>query len=82
VHDDLAWQSGRLAAIPTHDATRRIVRTLERAGRHHVRNTPDPAKALRLASVGTHQYVVTSAMGNFLLARHGSRWLVISLPGD
>jgi hypothetical protein len=35
-----------------------------------------------MARVGPGKYVVTSAIGNFLLGRQGSQWLVVSVPGD
>lgn len=28
------------------------------------------------------RYLATSAVGNFLIGRRGSRWLVVSTPGD
>lgn len=82
VRDDLAWQGGRLAAIPSQDATPQVVRLLKRARRHDVRIAADPAKSVRIASLSTNRYLVMSVVGNFLVDRHGSRWLVVSLPGD
>jgi hypothetical protein len=38
--------------------------------------------SVRIAHARRGIYVVTSVIGNFLLGRRRSRWLVISLPGD
>ena len=38
--------------------------------------------SVRLAPAPHGTYVVTSAIGNFLVGTRRSRWLVISLPGD
>lgn len=82
VRDYSAWQSGKLRAIPAQDATRWVIRMLERAGRHDSGVAADPAKSVRVVSVGTDRYLVASAIGNFRVDRHGSRWLVASLLGD
>ena len=82
VRDYSAWQKGRLAAIPSHDATRRVAGLLEQAGRHDGGIAPHPAKSVRTVAAGALRYQVTSVVGNFLVDRHGSRWLVVSLPGD
>jgi hypothetical protein len=82
VRDYSAWSNGGLGAIPAQDATRRVIRLLERVGRHSSRATADVTGSVRVAPAGGHGYVVTSTIGNFLVGRRGQRWLVISLPGD
>jgi hypothetical protein len=82
VRDYSAWNRGRLGTIPAQEATRRVIRLLEQAGRHRIRATVDVTGPVRVAPAGAHGYVVTSTIGNFLLGRRGQRWLVISLPGD
>jgi hypothetical protein len=82
VRDYSAWNRGRLGAIPPQDATRRVIRLLEQAGRHSIRATADVTGSVRVAPAGAHGYVVTSTIGNFLVGRRGRQWLVISLPGD
>ncbi len=81
VRDYSASNRGRLGAIPAQDATRRVIRLLERAGRHSIRATADVG-SVRIAPAGAHGYVVTSTIGNFLVGRRGKQWLVVSLPGD
>jgi hypothetical protein len=81
VRDYSAWNRGRLGAIPAQDATRRVIRLLEQAGRHSIKATTDAGPVL-VAPAGAHRYVVTSTIGNFLVGRRGQQWLVISLPGD
>jgi hypothetical protein len=81
VRDYSAWNRGRLGAIPAQDATRRVIRLLEQAGRHSIRATADVTGSVRVAPAGAHRYVVTSTIGNFLLGRRGQQWLVISPPG-
>jgi hypothetical protein len=82
VRDYSAWNRGRLGAIPAQDATRRVIRLLEQAGRHSMGATTDVTGSVRVAPAGAHRYVVTSTIGNFLVGRRRQQWLVISLPGD
>ena len=82
VRDYSAWNRGGLGAIPAQDATPRVIRLLEQAGRHIIRATADVTGSVRIAPAGAHGYVVTSTIGNFLVGRQGQQWLVISLPGD
>src|SRR5207248_477784 len=49
VRDYSAWSSGRLGVIPTQDATRRVIRLLEQAGRHSIRATADVTGSVRVA---------------------------------
>ena len=82
VRDYAAWQARRLASLPSHDATERVVRLLERAGRHGPGVSMEVTHSVRMAASGERRYVVTSALGNFSIGRRGPRWLVVSLPGD
>jgi hypothetical protein len=82
VRDYEAWSAGRLAAIPRGDATVRVIRLLEQAGRLPGQFSPRWVGSLRIATVGIDRYVVTSVVGNFLVGRIRSHWLVVSLPGD
>lgn len=82
VRDYSAWSAGRLAAIPAEDATERVIWLLEQTGRNGTGATADRVTSVRMAPAGANGYVVTSAIGNFLIGRRGSRWLVVSLPGD
>jgi hypothetical protein len=77
------WNSRRLAQIPAADATARVIRLLEHQPRSAARGGAYAAAAsVRIAPARAHIYVVTSAVGNFLIGRHESKWTVVSLPGD
>ena len=82
VRDYALWSSGRLVAIPDEDATRRVIGLLARAGRHAGVRAREAVASVRIAPAGARRFVVTSAVGNFLVGQGGSRWLVVSLPGD
>ena len=82
VRDYEAWTAARLAAIPRGDATARVTRLLERAGRRAAQFTSSALASVRIAPAGRQRYLVTSVVGNFLVGGSGSRWLVVSLPGD
>jgi hypothetical protein len=82
VRDYAAWEAGRLARLPSHDATQRVIRLLEHAGRHGLGATRDLRRLIRVAASGARQYVVISVAGNFLIGRRGSRWMAVSVPGD
>jgi hypothetical protein len=82
VRDYAAWQAGRLARLPAHDATERVIRLLEHAGRHRLSATTDVTRSIRMAASGEHPYLATSAIGTFLIGRQGSRWMAVSVPGD
>jgi hypothetical protein len=77
-----AWTAGRLEAIPRGDATARVMRLLERAGRRAGQFSPSDLVSVRIAPADGRGYVVTSVIGNFLVGSSGSHWLVMSLPGD
>jgi hypothetical protein len=72
----------RRPVIPRTDGTRRVIWLLTQEGRHSQVSATDAEGSIRFVSAGTNRYVVTSALGNFLLGRRGSRGLVVSLPGD
>jgi hypothetical protein len=55
---------------------------VEHAGRHPLGATTDVTRSVRMAASGEHRYLATSAVGNFLIGRRGSQWLVVSVPGD
>jgi hypothetical protein len=82
VRDYGRWGDGRLAALPTEDATPRVIRLLDRQGRSTGANLGADAGTVRIAPASTRSYMVTSPVGNFLVGRRGGRWLVVSLPGD
>lgn len=82
VRDFGRWGDGRLAALPTEDATPRVIRLLDRQGRSTGANLGADAGTVRIAPASARSYVVTSPVGNFLVGRRGGRWLVVSLPGD
>ena len=82
VHDYALWIERRPRTIPARDVTERVIRLLEQAP---TGGRPSPAAAetsVRIAAAGPDRYVVTSAVGNFLVGTRESRWLVVSLPGD
>lgn len=81
VRDYALWNSGRLARLPAKDATLRVIRLLERERRTARVATDLAARSVRIASASGQRYVVTTAVGNFLVATRRSRWLVVSLPG-
>jgi hypothetical protein len=82
VRDYGLWSVGRLAAIPARDATRRVIRLLEHEGRHAAVPAAEAVASVRIAPARGDRYVVTSAVGNFLIAARASRWRVVTLPGD
>jgi hypothetical protein len=82
VRDYARWSRGRLDAIPSTDATSRVIRLLEQQGRRAGADVAHPSRMLRLAPASAHTYVVTSAVGNFLIGRREPGWVVVSLPGD
>ena len=55
---------------------------LEHEGRRGTVEVASAVASVRIAPASTGTYVVTSAVGNFLMGRQRSHWLVISLPGD
>src|SRR5437764_11925309 len=82
VRDYAAWEAGRLAMLPSHDATERVIRLVEHAGRRGPGATRDVTRSVRVAASGEHRYVATSALGNFVIGRQGARWMAVSAPGD
>jgi hypothetical protein len=82
VRDYALWSAGRRAAIPGRDATRRVIRLLEHEGRQAAVPAAEAVDSVRIAPAGSRRYIATSAIGNFLVGTRGSRWLVVSLPGD
>jgi hypothetical protein len=68
--------------MPASDTTRRVFVLLENEGRHAAVEVNTAAASVRSAPARGGTYVVTSAIGNFLVGRQPSRWVVISLPGD
>lgn len=82
VRDYARWSDRRLLTIPAEDATPRVIPLLERQPTDARLSAGDAADSVRIAAVGPQRYMVTSAVGNFLVDKGGSRWLVVSLPGD
>jgi hypothetical protein len=82
VRDYEQWSEGRLSGLPAGDATGRVIAILERRGRAGGVAASDVAASVRLARGGRRNYIVTSRVGNFIVAKRGSQWLVTSLPGD
>jgi hypothetical protein len=82
VRDYARWSDRHLAAMPTGDATPRVIRLLDRRGSSTGAHTGADAGSVRIAPASARTYVVTSHVGNFLVGRRGGRWLVVSLPGD
>jgi hypothetical protein len=68
--------------MPSRDVTWRVLGLLERDGRLDTVDAANAVASVRIARASHGAYVVTSAIGNFLVGRQRSRrWLVISLPG-
>jgi hypothetical protein len=82
VLDYVLWSGGRLRMIPAQDATKRVIRLLEQQPKGTRLATSHAVDSVRIAPAGSRRYVATSAIGNFLVGPRGSRWLVVSLPGD
>jgi hypothetical protein len=82
VRDYGSWNGRQLQTIPAADATSRVLAVIEQGVRQPAVASVDAVDSVRMARVGPGQYVVTSAIGNFLLGRQGSQWLVVSVPGD
>ena len=68
--------------MPSLDATRRVLGLLEHGGQPGTVDAANAVASVRMARTSLGTYVATSAIGNFLVGRKRSRWLVISLPGD
>jgi hypothetical protein len=68
--------------MPGRDVTRRVLDLLEREPTLGATNIAHAVASVRIAPARAGTYIVTSAIGNFLVRRQRSRWLVISLPGD
>jgi hypothetical protein len=62
--------------------TRRVLGLLEHGGRLGTVDVPNAVASVRIARASRGTYAVNSAIGNFLVGRKRSRWLVISLPAD
>jgi hypothetical protein len=71
-----------VANIAASDVTWRVLGLLEHGSRPGGVDVANAVASVRIARVLRGSYVVTSAIGNFLVGRRRSRWLVISLPGD
>jgi hypothetical protein len=82
VRDYALWSAARVAAIPVGDASPRVIRLLERRGPLAGTNAGQASRSVRIARGGPRSFEVTSAIGNFLIAKRSSRWRVVSLPGD
>jgi hypothetical protein len=82
VRDYAHWSGGWPAAIPGRDASRRVIRLLEHERRHPAVAAAEAVASVRIAPAGVDRYLVTSAVGNFMIAGRGSRWRVVTLPGD
>lgn len=82
VHDYALWSSRSVRTISASDATRRVLLMLGNEGTRRVVDVNRAVASVRLAPAPGGRYVVTSAIGNFLVGRQRSRWIVISLPGD
>lgn len=82
VRDYEEWSKGRLARLPAGDATARVIALLERRGRAAGAAPFDVRASVRLAPDGRGTYIVTSRVGNFIVGKRRSRWLLTSLPGD
>ena len=84
VRDYAWWISRRVATMPGRDVTRRVLGLLEHRGRLGTVDLATAVASVRIARAPRGTYVVTGAIGNFLVGRQRqlSRWLVISLQGD
>lgn len=82
VRDYALWVAGRLRAISAADASRRVIELIESEGKPTGINGRDVAGSVRIAPLGLERYVVASAVGNFVLGRRRSQWIVVTLPGD
>jgi hypothetical protein len=68
--------------MPDRNVTRRVLGLLEHRGRVGTVDLANAVTSVRIARTSAGTYVVTSVIGNFLIGRKGSQWLVLSLPGD
>jgi hypothetical protein len=82
VRDYTLWSGRERHRIPTGDATSRVIALLTQEGRQNQVPAYEAVASIRMTPDQFGRYVVTSAIGNFLVGRWGPRWLVISLPGD
>jgi hypothetical protein len=82
VRDYALWSQGHLPRLPAGDATTRVIRQLEQRGRIPTGNVSQAVSSVHVEPGGSNGYVVTTIAGNFLVGRRGSRWVVVSLPGD
>ena len=82
VADYTLWNTGRLRVIPARDATTRVLTLIEHGARQAPEAGTDPVGSVQMAQAVPGGYVVTSTVGNFLVGKRASHWLVVSLPGD
>jgi hypothetical protein len=82
VRDHALWSAAGLTAIPAGEATKRVIRLVERQDPRAAPDAGEAAWSVRIARDGARSFEVTSAMGNFLIGIRRARWLVVSLPGD
>jgi hypothetical protein len=68
--------------MPASDTTRRVSVLLENEGRHGAVEVNTAVASVRIGPAPGGAYVVTSAIGNFLVGRQRSRWVVFAVPGD
>jgi hypothetical protein len=67
--------------MPGRDMTQRVLGLLAHGGRRGTVDVSHAVSSVRIAPAEDGTYVVTSAIGNFLVGSRRSKWLVISLPG-
>ena len=82
VRDYASWSAAVLTGIPAGEATKRVIRVVERQDPRGAPDAAEPARSVRIARGGARSFVVTSTIGNFLIGKRRSRWLVVSVPGD
>jgi hypothetical protein len=82
VRDYSLWSRRRVTSMPDRDVTTRVLGLLKHGGRLGSVDAANAVASVRIAAARRRTYVVTSTIGNFLVGRQRSRWLVISLPGD
>jgi hypothetical protein len=82
VRDYALWSAAGLTAIPAGEATKRVIRLVERQDPRAAPDAGEAAWSVRIARHSARSFVVTSTVGNFVISKRRSRWLVASVPGD
>lgn len=69
IGDYALWSTRRVTTMPAHDMTRRVLGLLEHGGTLGTVDVASAVASVRIARTPGGTYIVTSAIGNFLVGR-------------